>query len=359
MADATHTWPIDIETLLVPIAPNHPAGDSLRYDVMYDRIKEARRADDPNLPQGVWETDLKRADWQAVSDLCIEALTTRTKDLQIAAWLLEAWVHLHGIEGVRVGLELLAGLCRGFWYTLYPEQQGGNIEARIAPIRWMNDHLSRTLSQIEITQPQTNNSRPYRWLDWENALYMDKLVVKDPSLLKKAEAEQRVTKTQFQESVMLSPTPFYADTLKKLDSTLEALADLAMCLTQQCGDQAPSLEQFKGVLTNIRRFVTRTLTERTTVEVVMTTDLHEAREGGMYIAGSTPIRSRAEAYQQLAAIADYLTRVEPHSPTPYLIKRAVTWGGMSLTELLLELVGNQSDLQAIYTLLGIKQGGDT
>ena len=79
----------------------------------------------------------------------------------------------------------------------------------------------------------------------------------------------------------------------------------------------------------------------------------EEEEEGAY--GGSPIRSRAEAYRRLAEAADFLQRTEPHSPTPYLIRRAVAWGGMSLGELLQELVQSDSDLRAIYTLLGMRE----
>jgi type VI secretion system ImpA/VasJ family protein len=69
-----------------------------------------------------------------------------------------------------------------------------------------------------------------------------------------------------------------------------------------------------------------------------------------------PIRNRAEAYQLLSEIADYLAKIEPHSPTPYLVRRAVVWGEMSLADLLKELVGdNPANLKAVYSLLGIKE----
>lgn len=71
---------------------------------------------------------------------------------------------------------------------------------------------------------------------------------------------------------------------------------------------------------------------------------------------SGPIRNRAEAYRRLNEAAEYLLRTEPHSPTPYLIKRAVSWGRLPLGELLQELVNDNSDLQAIYTLLGMNKG---
>jgi type VI secretion system protein ImpA len=65
-------------------------------------------------------------------------------------------------------------------------------------------------------------------------------------------------------------------------------------------------------------------------------------------------RSRDEAYRRLGEIADYLLRTEPHSPVPYLVKRAVAWGGMPLAELLQELLDSESDLKQIYRLLGTR-----
>lgn len=55
----------------------------------------------------------------------------------------------------------------------------------------------------------------------------------------------------------------------------------------------------------------------------------------------------------LSAIADYLMRTEPHSPAPWLVKRAVSWGGMTLAELLDELLGQGENLASIKKLLGM------
>ena len=59
----------------------------------------------------------------------------------------------------------------------------------------------------------------------------------------------------------------------------------------------------------------------------------------------------------LSEAADYLLMHEPHSPTPYLVKRAVSWGNMTLNELLQELVNEEHDLRQIYKLLGMQLPG--
>jgi type VI secretion system protein ImpA len=382
-------WSREIERLLLPITPENPSGQSLRYDDIYDRIKEARREDDPNLPQGVWERELKRADWYAVSAICIDALTTRSKDLQIGAWLLEAWLHLYGMSGVRDGLIVIANLCEHFWPTLYPELSSG-VEARLAPLVWINERLFLKLKQIPITQPETNDVSAYSWLDWEHALHLEQQARKHPGLLRVAETEQQVTKARFRESLELSSTALCVALLEQVNDALDALDDLETVLRIKCADQSPSLSQFRNVLVNIRQLLTGALSERNGGAPVIANDSDKGQQkgmlvnirqlltsnrskrtdgtaplaaqpgsaqgGGAYISGDVQIHSRAEAYQLLAMIADYLITIEPHSPTPYLIRRAVTWGSMSLEELLLELVRDRSDLASIYSLLGIKQG---
>ena len=111
----------DTDAILAPISPHEPTGESLRYEGTYDLIASLRRHDDPDLEQGVWKAELKKADWAGVERACLDAIETRSKDIQIAAWLLEAWIHLHGFPGLREGLHLIAELCDTYWDGMHPD----------------------------------------------------------------------------------------------------------------------------------------------------------------------------------------------------------------------------------------------
>jgi predicted component of type VI protein secretion system len=63
------------------------------------------------------------------------------------------------------------------------------------------------------------------------------------------------------------------------------------------------------------------------------------------------IRNRAQAYQLLAEASDFLVRTEPHSPVPYLVRRAIAWGSMSLETLMTDLIRNSNDLSEVSRLL--------
>src|SRR5712691_6547221 len=100
--------------LVNPIPGPNPAGIDLRYDPLYDKIKEARHEDD-DAPQGDWQRARKTADFGLVTKLAGEALATRSKDLQLAAWLTEAQLRREGFVGLRAGLEFLRELLVRYW----------------------------------------------------------------------------------------------------------------------------------------------------------------------------------------------------------------------------------------------------
>src|SRR5207244_13591014 len=108
------------DDLLNPRPGENPSGANLRYDPVYDKIKEARREDD-DAPQGEWTHERKVAEWKQVVKLAGEALATKSKDLQLAAWLTEATLRTVGFAGLLAGLTPLQALSENFWDTLYPE----------------------------------------------------------------------------------------------------------------------------------------------------------------------------------------------------------------------------------------------
>ncbi|MBC81302.1 MAG: type VI secretion system protein TssA, partial [Gammaproteobacteria bacterium] len=84
LVDSFELLDIDAEKFFGPISQQAGSGASIQYDKIYDDIKEARRGDDSSLPQGVWETPLKKSDWREVIRLCIYGIQEESKDLQLA-----------------------------------------------------------------------------------------------------------------------------------------------------------------------------------------------------------------------------------------------------------------------------------
>jgi len=358
---ATGIFQFPVDKLLAPISPENPVGENLRYGPLYDRIRELRREDDETLPQGVWKADLKKADWSTVEAVCLEALETKSKDLQVAAWLLESWAHLYGFVGAAEGFRVMHALSRGFWDTMYPRMEGGDVDFRIAPIEWINRKLPTYLKLVPLTAPEAADVPACSLADWEIASQTANLHVRS---VQEAVAKGRaMTLARFQQSAVLTPTPEIATRFNDARVLLERCVDFDAYLDEKLGRDAPGLLAVRGVAESVIDLLAALLRERSALDVsgeeadqraleyarldAEPEDVFDARPVGR-------IRTRTEAYQMLSEAADFLSRTEPHSPTSYLVRRAIVWGSLTLEELLPELVRNQSELSEIYKLLNLR-----
>src|SRR5689334_18833832 len=154
--------------LLDPITADRPAGMDLRWTAEWDRIKEARRADD-DLEAGKWvKKERKMADWPAVQELAAAMIRDRSKDLQLAVWLMEASIKLHGFAGLRDTLRLTRELMVRYWDKgLYPTMEDGP-EDRIGPFEWLNEKLADSINAIPITA-RSDQGRDYTFIDLQEA----------------------------------------------------------------------------------------------------------------------------------------------------------------------------------------------
>src|SRR5258707_13535439 len=151
------------DDLLKPIEGENPSGANLRYDPVYDKIKEARREED-QPPPGMTERDRKVSDNLQVIKLATDLLTNKTKDLQIAAWFTEALIKQRGFGGLRDGLALSYGLVEKFWDTVYPELEDGDAQSRGAPLGFVGTKLEIPLKLVPVVEKAR-----YGRLDYQQA----------------------------------------------------------------------------------------------------------------------------------------------------------------------------------------------
>ena len=367
-----------VDVLLKPLPGDEPTGTSAQYDPVIAQVRIARDFDDPSLPQGEWERPLKKADWSLVAELCSKTLGERSKDLLIAAWLTEAWIHLHQVDGLRAGVRLIMGLLNTYWDGLHPRQsEDGDYDARVAPLAWINEILPLTLRLNVGLMPWPDRKPPFISLeDWTNA----PLLVPPKS---DKDNEPNPAETPSREELMLvgatTATPMLLQLRESLAVAMTEWKEFDAMIDERLKKEAPSLSRVGETLSMIDRAVTSLLSNRqnlsaTTARASTDTDIHTdqpveltentaefeikpAETGDDFVdlsLATGPIRSRADAYRQLEGIANFLQSIEPHSPTPYLVRRAVSWGRMPLHELMQEVLREEGDLNRLFTVLGLK-----
>ncbi|TKC81431.1 type VI secretion system protein TssA [Trinickia terrae] len=357
---------LELAALLQPLPGDEPCGPSLLHDPVYDAIRNARRADDPSLPSGVWQTELKVADWQAVETHCVDILKNRSKDLTIAAWLGEAWLQHHGLAALPRCFELIAGLCERFWDGVHPLPRDGDAGFRAAPLAWLITAYADLLSvRIELFDGREGvRGTLAQWQGAQRAMLAVTSRQSAPAAQKEAAAK---TVAVLQEAARAAAPERLRHAHESL-STARLLIELldAWC-TPRLGAEAPSFAPLLETMSQAGLVLMECLAMHPNSEPPQVVPAGDSERAAVAAApaqagaaGGTPgtPQSREDAYRQLALIADYLMRYEPHSPVPYMIQRALEWGSKPLPLLLRELMSEEAGGEKLWTALGLLPGAE-
>ncbi|MCB1791151.1 MAG: type VI secretion system protein TssA [Gammaproteobacteria bacterium] len=362
---------IELDRLLAPITDDNPAGDDLRADPSavspYYTVKDARkaaRAKERNLGIDDVEMPDTRADWRPVLDTSTDLLATRSKDIELVAWLIEALVRLKGFAGLRDGFRLALGLVEQYWDTFHPHED--DILDRVAAFSGLNGQdaegtLIFPIRNVPITEGRSVG--PFASWHYQQAVTLQQ--VADPEARERRISAGAVTLETIDKASLEADPGFIRNTYDDLLECREVYAQLTARLDELCGAAAapPS--------SNIRKELDACLEAVQYVgrNVIVDDEPDAAEQGdvapgdavtpdaGVAVAGK--ITSREQAFKQLTQLADFFRRTEPHSPLSYAIDRVVRWGRMPLPELLDEMVIEDDARRNLFWLAGIRSPGSS
>jgi type VI secretion system protein ImpA len=357
---------IDIEALLAPIPGENPAGENLQYSGLHDELREARRADE-DLEQGDWKRELKTADWRLVISLSTEALTSRTKDLHIAAWLSEALVKLHGLVGLRDCLSLLLGLHERFWDNLYPESDEGDLEARANALAFLDRQVAIAIREVPISSTTTGSNLSYRQYEETRQSQTPQDLGSETDQSESGETirssvadEHARTAEDWTRAKSGTGRAYFEELLLLLDECWSRHQSLDRTMDERFGRQTPGLGDLKKILEAMRTLIGNVVKEKRVSEPYPDEVRGVAGEpdGNGSVRGhdASPngsIRARVDAFRRLAEVADYFRINEPHSPVAYLVQRAIKWGQMPLDSWLEDVIKDGSVLGQLRDTLGL------
>lgn len=357
---------LEIESLLEPVSQDNPTGRDLSFSAELDAIAEARRADDPTLEQGAWQTDLKVADWPQVIQIGSRLLETTSKDLRIAVWLAEARTQIDGFAGLAWGYRLTAALCQGFWDDLFPQDEDDDDGSlRVGHIRWLLTHSERWARALPITHSSDGH---FSANDFQAAYQ------------RSDQAGEMGHPTREDVDTARQSTPF--EHFNGLAATVRdcqaALAELESVIDKKAGDDSPGFLSCREALEHIRDTLMRCAHGNAHTPATDSSDDTKPRPTQTApVAGATTeppvsgqavtsdiartipstISSRREALESLREVAAYFRHTEPHSPVAYLADKAATWGEMPLHVWLRRVIKDDAALSHVEELLDVNSPG--
>ena len=360
---------IDVEAILLPIAGDKPAGKDVRDGKDVEVLKEARRQEDV-LSQGDWQRDAKVADWPKAIQVATTILTGQSKDLQVAAWLVEALLKRHGFAGLRDGLKILRGLHANFWDGLYPPIEDGDLEYRSGKLDALNKLLPFAVNNTPLVRASDGTGYAYvHWKESQDIENLRRAAASDSEKrrqLDEALKEGKLEGEMFDKAVAATPVTHCSALLEQLSECWDAYEQLDQVLEEKYGEAAPSLRAVKDAVGECRFLMNSIVKKKGGVglDVMEKPEAGAGAEeagaagamatGGVFSGGMEP-RDRSEALRRLAAVAEFFRKTEPHSPISYLVQRAARWGEMPLDEWLREVIKDDSVLGGVRETLGIKK----
>ncbi len=368
-----------LQHLLSPIDGDYPAGLPVRGTVMFRAVEQARRSDDATLPMGAWAADLKRANWPKVSTLIVSILMDTSKDLQLASWLLEAEIHQRSFAAVAPGIALMHGLCARWWDELHPQGERGDFESRTNIVRWINEKLLRTLSLVPLI---THDRHAVSWSDWELAHHYERMLAVKGDL--PDEAATAPTLNDLHAVLAEVSLEVLRERHAEIAAARAAIAAFEHELRARLAGETPSLSKLSDFLARVQAPIRGEILRRgealskPVLSVTVTAPsadreainadasyadmpVYEHADSGVDLdeAVDAPMRcDRDTAYETLGNVADFLAQIEPHSPVPYLLRRAIEWGGMNTAQLYHELFQRSGGQIDIFELLGLTAPGE-
>ncbi|MAZ89739.1 MAG: type VI secretion system protein TssA [Cellvibrionaceae bacterium] len=368
---------IDIGALTAPISDTNPGGEDIREDRSptsdYYSIKDARNNARAAERSSMFDDDVDLiTPWRAVVELAPNILKNRSKDLEVAAWYTEALIRLHGIPGLRDGLELIQSFVDTYWDGLYPQPDEDGLETKVAPITGLNGDggdgtLMAPIRNAGLTVEGDYGS--FNLWQYQKARDNDRIADED-------EKASRIDNLGFSlqdivDTINGSPVTFYIDMIDTLQQTIDCFKAINEKLKTYCGHDAPPHSNISQLLEEVLRsirFLSKDRVEAaqasaaaelsesdSTDDSPAATLMAQAINGTAVASGA--IQSREDALKRLQDVADYFRQNEPHTPLAPGIERLIDWGRMTVAELMMELLPEDHSRSAFAQLTGVKMDG--
>lgn len=358
---------LDLDHLLAPFPGDEPAGRPVSFD-QRRQFEEGRKEVEvtPYRPEEDSPRVVNPPDWAGVVRMAVDVLGDSSKDLMTSARLTEALTMTEGFAGLRDGLCLLRRLMDECWDRMHPDIEDGDLEVRASPFNWLDDLdrgalFPRKMLMVPLVRRNPNISGfaeddplGVSWQQW-----------KDCQEGKKDAPSREVV----EKIIGLAKRDDCQTLVDDLKAARDEHARLATLLGNRLGADAPSMLHVGQSLAQCQQLAELILQRKGPAPVAATAGPAPAPEvnggasaaapvaaaGPLMVAGPRPV-TRDEIYRQLADAADLLQKLEPHSPIPYLIQRAVELGALPFPQLVKTLIRDPSVLTELNRELGIREG---
>ncbi len=197
---------VPFERILVAIPPGFrkeneydPDGSGRDYAYDYLEIEEARRVvevakmrgDAADAIRQKAQPQAKAADWDKVFALGINVLATESKDLRVAAWVVEALGHLRAFAGLCDGFAMFRQIQGRYRDSTYPRADG-DLKVRQGPYEYLEAERILPLLIRSLPLIFAETGEPLSFLNCKEAERNENQATEDPEAAESGERRFRL-----------------------------------------------------------------------------------------------------------------------------------------------------------------------
>lgn len=376
---SSSTESILLNSIVEPVDASMCCGTDLREDkginAVYSAIRDARSAartqeraadDDPERVIGI------PVEWRTVETLASQALTSHTRDLELASWLTEALTRRHGLSGLALGARVIARLVEIFWdQGLYPSLETDDPEARTFAVSGLSgqDRDGSLIQPIRKTVLfEMNDGRPIAFWEFERASARAASVAQGAQIprinddLPPLDDLEAIARGAGQRQL--------ASVLRAAQQACTAWRDMEARFDEACRSSIPPIESpstsrvtqlLEGIRGTAQRYVPQALQPELATNPDSGSDTNTQNNDEIDADKPESVRlpatqaTRAELLDAVLDIAQRFRSLEPHSPISYTLENAVRRARLSLPDLLSEVVADEASRIEILIRLGIQE----
>jgi type VI secretion system protein ImpA len=297
------------------------------------------------------------ANWQPVQELGPKLLGELSKDLEIAAWLIEAQVRSEGFAGLRNGFKLVRQLLESFWDGLHPLPDEEGMATRVAPLTGLNGDEAEGTLIVPIGMVPLMNDETGPLSAWHYRAAREVAAIADPEVRQRRIDAGAVTLERFHAAVAKADAGRLFQRLDEVEQCLAEFNSLSALLDQRCGSAAPPTSNIRQAIQDVQdclRYLTKDLTRPGSAQESSPQPGAAASPGQAQRAPGV-IATRQDAVEAMRRVRDFFRQTEPHSPLSYLVDQAVRWAQMPLHVLVQELISDPTALAGFQMRTGIQQ----
>ncbi|WP_225769360.1 type VI secretion system protein TssA [Inquilinus sp. Marseille-Q2685] len=369
---------MNIQTLLAPVPGSSPTGTDPRSDMSsvaaFQRLRDLRAQARAQERAADAEEDAAQptAEWRQIVAAAGEILAGQSKDLEVAAMMVEGLTRLHGYAGLRDGFRLLHALVERHWDGLHPAPDEDGLATRLRPITGLNGEgaegtLIQPIRKIPLIRGQQADYALWQIMQAGEVATLDddrrqqRLAAGAQDLDAVTAAAQAMDATEV------------STTLADIVGAQDAFLQLCHSLDQLCGAESPPTSNIRNVLEAARDALFLALGDRGQ-------SLRQALGGSAGSSAAAPpaprpqpngsgpdaspaappadgIRDREDALRLVEQAAAWFRRVEPQAPISYTLQEAVRRARLPLPDLIDELIRDDAARGDFLVVAGIRSRG--